>query len=266
MAHVAESVEAIMSRPYGCGEQTISSTYPSLLYLRHYKHVGPPATAGGSDSRARAERYLRAGYSRLLNYRDQSGGFTYWGNGEPDTALTAYALRFLSEARELIPVDDDTIKAARAWLVKQQRADGSWPAHDYGDQLENKRRTALLTAYVARVLATTAPPAKIDGTSTATQQPGKEVSPELKRALDYLSLRTEEIDEPYLIASYALAAIAVNDAGRTQKAIAKLRTLAHEENGANYWSLETNTPFYGWGLAGRFSRLDPGPPPPFPNP
>jgi uncharacterized protein YfaS (alpha-2-macroglobulin family) len=246
MAHVAESVEAIMSRPYGCGEQTISSTYPSLLLLRNYKKTGQE-----SPLRARAERYLRAGYNRLLNYRDESGGFTYWGSGEPDIALTAYAIRFLSEARELIAVDDDTITAARAWLVKQQRADGSWAAHDYGDQVENKRRTALLTAYVARVLATTVPSAKIDGTSTTNQQPIKEVSPELKRALDYLSLRTEEIDEPYLIASYALAALEVNDAGRAQKAIAKLRPLAHEENSANYWSLETNTPFYGWGLAGR---------------
>ena len=29
LAHVVEGVEAIMQRPYGCGEQTISSTYPS---------------------------------------------------------------------------------------------------------------------------------------------------------------------------------------------------------------------------------------------
>ncbi len=246
MAHVAESVEAIMSRPYGCGEQTISSTYPSLLLLRNYKKTGQE-----SPLRARAERYLRAGYNRLLNYRDESGGFTYWGRGEPDIALTAYAIRFLNDARELIAVDDDTITTARAWLVKQQRGDGSWAAHDYGDKVENKRRTALLTAYVARVLAITEPrnpaaTAKSDNTAKPT-----ETSLALKRALDCLSLRTEEIDEPYLIASYALSALEVNDAGRARKAIAKLRPLAHEENGSSYWSLETNTPFYGWGLAGR---------------
>jgi uncharacterized protein YfaS (alpha-2-macroglobulin family) len=246
MAHVAESVEAIMERPYGCGEQTISSTYPSLLLLRNYKKSGQD-----SPLRARAERYLHAGYDRLLNYRDSSGGFTYWGRREPDLALTAYALRFLSEAKELIAVDEDTIKEARAWLVKQQRPDGSWAAHDYGDKLENKRRTALLTAYVARVLAMTAPPVKIDGTSTVSQQPSKVLSPELKRALDYLATRVEEIDEPYLLASYALAALDADDPGRAQKVIDKLRVLAHDENGTTYWSLETNTPFYGWGLAGR---------------
>jgi A-macroglobulin TED domain/Alpha-2-macroglobulin family/MG2 domain/Carboxypeptidase regulatory-like domain/A-macroglobulin receptor binding domain/Macroglobulin domain MG3 len=247
MAHVAESVEAIMARPYGCGEQTISSTYPSLLLLRNYKTSGQD-----SPLRARAERYLHAGYDRLLNYRDSSGGFTYWGHGEPDVALTAYAVRFLTEARELVAVDDEVISQARVWLIRQQRADGSWAAYDYGDKLENKPRTGLLTAYIARVLAMTASSIDIDGTSSKpNQKPFKTVPPELKRALDYLAARVEEIDEPYLLASYALAALDANNPGRAQKAIDKLRTLAHEENGASYWSLETNTPFYGWGLAGR---------------
>jgi hypothetical protein len=30
-----------------------------------------------------------------------------------------------------------------------------------------------------------------------------------------------------------------------------LRALAHTEGDTSYWTLETNTPFYGWGLAGR---------------
>lgn len=246
LAHVAESVEAIMARPYGCGEQTISSTYPSLLLLRNFKKSGQD-----SPLRARAERYLRAGYDRLLNYRDESGGFTYWGRGEPDLALTAYALRFLNEARELITVDDEVLNKARAWLIKEQRPDGSWTAYNYGNQTENRRPTALLTGYVARVLAMTAPVTKIDGTSRVNQQRDRMVSPELKRALDYLSVRIEEINEPYLMASYAIAALDAGDPSRAEKALTKLRALAHEENGAGYWSLETNTPFYGWGLAGR---------------
>ncbi|MDX6498173.1 MAG: hypothetical protein QOG23_1433 [Blastocatellia bacterium] len=246
MAHIAESVEAIMERPYGCGEQTISSTYPSLLLLRNYKKSGQD-----SPLRRTAERYLHAGYDRLLNYRDSSGGFTYWGRGEPDLALTAYALRFLSEAREFIAVDDDVINQAREWVIKQQRSDGSWAAYDYGDKLENKRRTALLTAYVARVLAMTE--RKDEGKPSA--KPAA-LSPNasslaLKRALERLALQAEEIDEPYLLASYALAALGAGDPERAEKAIYKLRSLAHEENGASFWSLETNTPFYGWGLAGR---------------
>jgi hypothetical protein len=39
--------------------------------------------------------------------------------------------------------------------------------------------------------------------------------------------------------------------GRAKPALEKLRTLALEEGNTTYWTLETNTPFYGWGLAGR---------------
>ena len=53
--------------------------------------IASPYKRNGEDSplRTRAERYLSLGYSKLLNYRDASGGFTYWGRGNPDVALTA---------------------------------------------------------------------------------------------------------------------------------------------------------------------------------
>jgi hypothetical protein len=111
----------------------------------------------------------------------------------------------------------------------------------------------LLTAYVARVLAMT----ELKDGSQSSAKPGAstpnptESSLVLKRALDRLALQAEEIDEPYLLASYALAALDAGESERAEKAIYKLRSLAHEENGASFWSLETNTPFYGWGLAGR---------------
>ena len=46
-------------------------------------------------------------------------------------ALTAYALQFLVDAGEVMSVDQDVVKEAREWLVKQQRPDGSW-RHKYG--------------------------------------------------------------------------------------------------------------------------------------
>lgn len=247
MSHVIESVEAIMARPYGCAEQTISSTYPSLLLLRHYKQSGE-----GFPLRGRAERYLRDGYSRLLNYRDESGAFTYWGRGEPDTALTAYALRFLSDAGDVMPVDEKVTDDACDWLLKQQRPDGSWLERDYWSGYENTHRSAMLTAFVARVLAMTE--VKLRKRASKDESATKRASGAslaLRRALDYLGKRAEETDEPYLLAAYALAAIDAQDMARAMRAIARLRSLAHVEGDTAYWSLETNTPFYGWGLAGR---------------
>jgi len=78
-----------------------------------------------------------------------------------------------------------------------------------------------------------------------------DAAPALTRALDYLALRTAEIDEPYMLASYALTALELKDTKTAKTVVEKLRSLAHSEGTTAYWSLETNTPFYGWGLAGR---------------
>ena len=219
------------------------------MLLRRFKTLGTTSGSGPQPVLGRARRYAQLGYERLLNYRHSSGGFTYWGRGdEPDLALTAYALRFLTDASEVMDVDEDVITKARAWLTKQQSADGSWPAHTWGGG-DEPRRTALVTAFVARVLA--ASKRKPAGAASANSADAKDSGAALARALDYLARRVEEIEEPYLIASYALASA---DAGRSAdaaRAAARLRALALDEGPATYWALETNTPFYGWGLAGR---------------
>jgi hypothetical protein len=243
MAHVVESLDGILERPHGCGEQTISSTYPSLLILRRDGQLG-----NTSKLHEQAQHYAELGYRRLLNYRSEDGGFTYWGRGEADLALTAYALHFLHDAREFLEVDNVVVESARQWLMKQQQADGSWPSHGYNS---DERHTALLTAFIVRVLAMTAPPVALDGTNKTKQASFRIVSPELRRALSYLTIRIETIDEPYLIASYALAAMDAGDETAATRAVAKLRALARTEGDTSYWALESNTPFYGWGRAGR---------------
>ena len=73
----------------------------------------------------------------------------------------------------------------------------------------------------------------------------------MTKSLDYLKARNAEIDEPYALALFGLASL---DAGNTETAdkIAKqLEKMAVEEDGGVYWKLETNTPFCGWGTAGR---------------
>ncbi len=239
MAHIIEGIEGIMQRPYGCGEQTISSTYPSLLALRAYK-----ASGTSSPVSAKAERFLRVGYERLLNYREPGGGFSYWGRGEANLALSAYALRFLNDAREFTPVDESALKETREWLIKQQTADGSWDATDYGTRKGTAR--AQLTAYIARVLAVSQLSSKQN--QTAAQNP---TAAALTRALNYLQPQIEQLDEPYLIAAYALAAMDANETQRAAQAVARLRSLAQHEGDMSFWASETGTPFYGWGLAGR---------------
>jgi hypothetical protein len=240
MAHMLEGVEGVLQRPHGCGEQTISSTYPNLMILRYLESQVESLSAPMRKIEEKARRYAQAGYERLLGYRAENGGFGYWGRGEADLALTSYALRFLNDARDFIEVDEDVIDEARKFILSQQQTNGRWIARFWGKE-EDAKRTAFNTAFIARALAA-------QKTALADDKVGAAA---LNRALDYLAKRSEEIDEPYLIASYALAAMDAGEKTGAEKAVAKLRALARENAGTTYWDLESNTPFHGWGLAGR---------------
>ncbi len=227
-SHIADSVEGLLHRPYGCGEQTISSTYPNLMILKFVK----PESAIARKART----FLQKGYERLLGYQIADGGFTYWGGKDKSNiALTAYAIRFLTDAGSQIVVDDDVIKRASDWLIGQQRADGSWSERYVWEKQEDLNRTKMLTTYIARSLA---------------MNKGSDKNA-LNRALEYLRKRNGEIDEPYSLALYGLASLDAGDLGAAEAVAKRLEGLAIGEGDGVYWKLETNTPFYGWGTAGR---------------
>ncbi len=245
MAHVAESIEGLLRRPYGCGEQTISSTYPNLMILKF---------AGESDAKSRrisetverkARKFLQSGYERLLGYQVADGGFSYWGGKDSaDFALTAYALRFLADASRIITVDPEVVKRAEGWLIRQQRADGSWNKKYNWESVEDEKRAMSTTTYVARVLAKL----KASGTGASADN-GKGDS--LTKALVYLKTRNATLDDPYSLSLLGLAAFDAGDEALARTVASKLTTLAKDEAGAAYWNLESNTAFNGWGSTGR---------------
>ena len=73
----------------------------------------------------------------------------------------------------------------------------------------------------------------------------------IRRALDNVAVATDNYTDPYLFASYCLAEIATGQPKRVEGVLTKLRAAAEAERGGSYWELQTNTPFYGWGHAGR---------------
>lgn len=227
LAHVTESIDGLLQRPYGCGEQTVSSTYPNLMILKYIKEE--------NSLKRKARKYLQSGYERLLGYQASDGGFSYWGGKDSSNlALTAYALRFLSDAEDYISVDEKVIERAEKYLLDQQRQDGSWSQKYHWQTVENLQQTKMNTTYVAYILA------KI-GTDKLS----------LDKALAYLQKSNAEMDEPYALALYALANFEADKKDEAEKTVSRLRNLGKKEGNRIYWNLETNTPFYGWGTAGR---------------
>lgn len=213
VAGVIESLGAIPGNPTGCAEQTISSSYPNLLLLRALKAWNLHDDA--LESRAR--RNLENGYQRLLGFQDDGGGFRYWDHDDPDIALTSYAITFLSEARNFVVIDDSVLESAQSWLGRQQT------------------RNTAVHGISLRALARAGPKYE-------------------SLVLDHLAklARTAaEIGDPYAISAFALAALDVNRPELARAAVVRLRGLARSEEGTEYWDLRGNTPFHGWGRAGR---------------
>ena len=238
IAHVSDSIEAIMERPYGCAEQTISSAYPSLLWLQLQKSREFPP----SPLDARARHYLKLAYAKLLGYREPGGGFSLWGKGRPEISVSSYALRFLLEASEFTEVDPDVIAAARRWLLAQASPQGAWMEKDWnGKPMEASAR--YYTAYVVGALA------------RDLQHPNpneKEVEAErqaVRKAIGFLATSAPATSDPYEIALIALAKLAAKE--DASKEIAALLAQEHSEGEGSYWDLFRNTVFYGWGLTGR---------------
>jgi hypothetical protein len=265
MAHVAESVDGLLRRPYGCGEQTISSTYPNLMILKFAGGTRTPSSASGGGAGPRriseaterkAKKFLQSGYERLLGYQVADGGFSYWGGKDTaDLALTAYALRFLADTSAYVEVDPDVVKKAQDWLVRQQRADGSWNRKYSWETTVDLKRAKGTTTYIARIMAKLAqnsPPS--EGGVAAASADGvvhSALKASLTKALTYLKSRNAEIDDPYSLALFGLAAHDAGDLDTARLVRDKLRTLPLDEAGASYWNLESNTAFNGWGYAGR---------------
>jgi hypothetical protein len=255
-SQVLESVEAVLRRPYGCGEQTISSSYPSVFALRLLS-----GDAGGrAQDVQRARRYLDLGYRRLLDMQTVSGGFGYFREGAADLTLTAYALRFLSDAAPLAFVDGAVsaraIAAAQQALVRGQAADGSWPSPEGWVAADSGPRLTRRTALVARALARSldAPRATSgEGRVTAKQAESHVTSIDaaLRRAREYLKAKAEDLDDPYVIASYLLLPHTTGADEAEARLRSRLRALARAEMGASYWEIEGDTPFFSWGRPAR---------------
>lgn len=102
--------------PYGCIEQTTSSTRP-MLFLGHLL----PSIAPEVASSGQIEAMVQHGVDRLLSMQTPAGGFAYWpGDTEPVHWGTAYATHLLLEARKLdYKVDEKSLEDALAWMERQ---------------------------------------------------------------------------------------------------------------------------------------------------
>jgi hypothetical protein len=254
MAHVLDAIEGIGKRPAGCAEQITSTAYVSLMALELLKKVGqdkPGKENPRSAVAASARAAVQEAYRRLAEAQNADGGFGYWYTWSGNSALTAYVMRFVTEAKEFVPVDENVARRARNYLVAHQVRPGIWGV--YNRELKKEVEDGRTTMYVARALAgIDSQPADKKDSKEEKDKEKLQARAAVDAALHELEERIDSWNDAYLVGNYALAAVASGRSKHIERARTLLGQLAHREGDAMYWSLETNTsPFYGWGFAGR---------------
>jgi uncharacterized protein YfaS (alpha-2-macroglobulin family) len=155
LSQVIEGMDSLLRMPYGCFEQTSSSTYPNVLaldYMKRTKKLTP-------EVHAKAEGFIANGYQRLLTFEVPGGGFSWFGSAPANKILTAYGLMEFSDMSKVHDVDPKLIARTQQWLAGQQQTDGSWKpdASFINEGATNRYNTDVLriTAYLAWSLENT---------------------------------------------------------------------------------------------------------------
>jgi len=121
LAELGEAVGAMVQMPHGCFEQTSSINYPNIMITRYLERQGLLT----EERKAKCLECIQAGYQRLLSFRT-GGGFSLWGKGSPNLALSAYGFMQLAEMDGLICVDPQVLEQTRSYIVSKLGQDARW--------------------------------------------------------------------------------------------------------------------------------------------
>jgi hypothetical protein len=241
-SQLVEGLDNIFRMPYGCFEQTSSTTYPNVLALEYLKKTGQTAPA----VEAKARQYIHLGYQRLLTFEVAGGGFDWFGRPPANRVLTAYGLMEFEDMARVHEVDPNLIQRTRRWLLRQRASSGSWtpeghalhedPTHGGGD---GRMATLAATAYIAWAVFAS-----------------DEAASDASRTREFLlSHKPDEIKDPHVLALVANALLVLDRQG--QDAAPYLDRLdALKRTGDNgrlvWWEQEQSarTMFHGAGRSG----------------
>jgi uncharacterized protein YfaS (alpha-2-macroglobulin family) len=113
------NVDYLLHYPYGCIEQTTSSTLPLLAMEDILKFVN-----SRTKNPPPLKDMVNRGIARVLSMQTGSGGFAYWpGDYQASSWGTPYALYMLLEAKKLgYEVPNDAVESALDYLQNEVRS------------------------------------------------------------------------------------------------------------------------------------------------
>jgi alpha-2-macroglobulin-like protein len=117
-----DGIESMLREPYGCFEQTSSSTYPNVFILKYLKQTGK----ANPTITEKAMGYIERGYKRLAGYETPVNGFEWFGHTPPHEALTAYGLLEFTDMKPFIKVNEDMMQRTKEFLLNRRDGKGGF--------------------------------------------------------------------------------------------------------------------------------------------
>ncbi len=117
-----DGIESMLHEPYGCFEQTSSTTYPNVFILKYLKESGK----SNPDIYKKAIGYIERGYKRLVGFETKENGFEWFGNAPAHEALTAYGLLEYTDMKEFVQVDPKMMQRTLGFLLKRRDGKGGF--------------------------------------------------------------------------------------------------------------------------------------------
>jgi TonB-dependent SusC/RagA subfamily outer membrane receptor len=181
-------IESMLSEPYGCFEQTSSTTYPNIFILKYLRQSGK----SNPSIEQKAMSYLEHGYKRLVGFETPENGFEWFGQSPAHAALTAYGLLEFTDMQEFIDVDRKMISRTKDFLLHRRDGLGGFKISSGGYDHFAAVPDRIANIYIVYAL---------------TQAGyGNEIPAEYAAALK----RVVESNDAYLLAMMALAASNMN--------------------------------------------------------
>jgi TonB-dependent SusC/RagA subfamily outer membrane receptor len=117
-----DGIESMLREPYGCFEQTSSTTYPNVYVLKYLRESGK----SNPEIERKALGYIEKGYQRLIGFETANNGFEWFGKTPPHEALTAYGLLEFTDMQEIIKVDKAMLKRTKDFLLSRRDGEGGF--------------------------------------------------------------------------------------------------------------------------------------------
>lgn len=240
VSQVVEGLDALLRMPFGCFEQTSSTTYPNVLVLDYLKTTGQVSP----EVRMKAEEYINLGYQRLTTFEvaGDPGGFSLFGDAPADPMLTAYGLQEFSDMSRVAEVDGALIERIAEWLFRRQDSDGSWQGVEGFHETSITSLTGRIpvTAWIVWGLADAG---YVDHSAT-------------QRGASYLRENASGAENAYDLAMVANALVAVDTktGGITESTAAvldRLAGMAKREGESATWDAGRETYMGGYGTSGQ---------------